>query len=156
MPTYGAPVDELDRGCKFYRDCQRCAREHFGDTCIGEFQRYQYGEANGEKVCLAVILSFYTLFKFCSDDANTCKRSLCECDLAFAKWSGSAAKFYDEGYQWPANWAPEAQCSSGEGSGAVSMSCCSNEDFTKPFKWFNANKGKCCLDGSVKFVADSC
>ena len=67
-----------------------------------------------------------------------------------------AAQFYDEEYDWPANWDPEAQCSPGEKPGAMNMQCCSNGDFTTPFVWFNANKGKCCLDGSVKFVAESC
>ena len=62
MPTYGKAIDPLDHGCKVYRDCQRCARFQFGQECIGEFHKYRYGEANGEKVSSLVNFCLYTLF----------------------------------------------------------------------------------------------
>ena len=45
-PHYGSPVDDLDLSCKHYRNCQRCAQQEFGDMCVGEFEKYEYGEAN--------------------------------------------------------------------------------------------------------------
>ena len=42
-PGFGPPVDRLDSVCKQYKDCNKCAREKFGDTCIGEIVQYRYG-----------------------------------------------------------------------------------------------------------------
>ena len=50
-PGHGPPVDALDTVCKQYKDCQKCARATHGDSCIGEFVRYKYGEKNGDKFC---------------------------------------------------------------------------------------------------------
>ena len=46
-------------------------RQEFGDDCIGEFVKYQWGVRKGEVTC--------------RDQPGTCKRNLCECDLDFAK-----------------------------------------------------------------------
>ena len=46
-------------------------RQEFGDDCIGEFVKYQWGIRKGEVTC--------------RDQPGTCKRNLCECDLDFAK-----------------------------------------------------------------------
>ena len=62
-PHYGSPVDALDHGCKVYRNCQRCAQLKFGETCIGEFQKYEYGEANEwDLVSSLVNFCSYTFF----------------------------------------------------------------------------------------------
>merc|ERR1712226_1449900 len=57
-PGHGPPVDPLDTVCKAYKDCVKCAR-------------MEYGEKDGDK--------------YCKDNQSGCGRSLCECDLAFAK-----------------------------------------------------------------------
>ena len=62
MHTYGSPVDALDRGCKNYKDCQRCTREHFGEMCAGEFVEYRFRVENGEIVSSLVNLCSYTFF----------------------------------------------------------------------------------------------
>ena len=43
-PGYGPPVDRLDSVCKQYKDCNKCARERFGESCIGELVQYRYGQ----------------------------------------------------------------------------------------------------------------
>ena len=70
-PGLGRPVDALDAVCKQYKDCQKCARDEFGELCIGEFVQYKYGQSGGQKIC--------------KDTPGTCDRKLCECDLQFAK-----------------------------------------------------------------------
>ena len=55
-----------------------------GDMCIGEFVKYKYGEQNGDKIC--------------KDNAGTCGRDLCECDLAFAKAHSSVKSVWDTKY----------------------------------------------------------
>ena len=42
-PGFGPPVDKLDSVCKQYKDCNKCAREKYGETCIGELVQYRYG-----------------------------------------------------------------------------------------------------------------
>merc|ERR1712193_197261 len=70
-PGYGPPVDELDSVCKEYKDCVKCARMKFGETCIGEFVKYRYGIRQGQVSC--------------RDGAGTCDRALCECDALLAR-----------------------------------------------------------------------
>ena len=67
----GAPLDQLDAVCKAYKECQKCARQRFGETCIGEFVRYGMNMVNGYPVC--------------TDDGDSCGRALCECDNKFAQ-----------------------------------------------------------------------
>ena len=70
-PGKGAPVDDLDRLCKGYKECLRCARREHGDQCIGEFMQYKFAIRKKNVVC--------------RDATGTCERDLCECDAMFAK-----------------------------------------------------------------------
>ena len=47
-PGLGKPVDNLDRTCKQYKDCLRCARQRHGDECIGEFVEYNYSTSGSD------------------------------------------------------------------------------------------------------------
>ena len=38
----GSPRDLLDKTCKMYKECHKCVRDKFGDTCTGELFDYQY------------------------------------------------------------------------------------------------------------------
>lgn len=136
-PGHGPPVDSLDRVCKEYKDCQKCARQEFGEMCIGEFVRYRYGERNGEK--------------FCRDSVNSCDRALCECDLAFAKAHVSEAHVFNIDYHmfWstlPNGWEPEDNCPR-SGPGPYEPKCCGKPG--NPFVLYNAAQKQCC-DGEVK------
>ena len=63
--------------CKRYPHCLQCTRNEYGSECIGE--RVEYGLEDSS---------------ICSDDADTCGRSLCECDSAFAR--GKSMKNIDK------------------------------------------------------------
>ena len=56
-PGFGPPVDRLDSVCKQYKDCNKCAREKFGESCIGEIVQYRYG-ANVSFIWM-IIMSYY-------------------------------------------------------------------------------------------------
>ena len=67
----GRPVDEIDSVCQKYKQCLKCARNEFSDSCMNEF--VFYGVAmNGNQ-------------PQCTDEAGTCGRKLCECDKEFAR-----------------------------------------------------------------------
>ena len=71
-PGHGPAVDPLDGSCKAYKDCLKCAKMTYGNECIPEFHRYRYGlDEQGTMQC--------------KEEANTCERALCECDMHFAK-----------------------------------------------------------------------
>jgi hypothetical protein len=133
-PGHGPPVDALDTVCKQYKDCQKCARATHGDTCIGEFVRYKYGEKNGDK--------------FCKDDAGSCERNLCECDLQFAKNHVAKKDVFNKDYHlfWGNGWEPKDNCPRG-GSGVYDPQCCGSPD--GPYVLYNAASKSCC-DGLVK------
>lgn len=136
-PGHGRPVDALDVVCKQYKDCQRCARERFGDTCIGEFVKYRYGERNGEK--------------FCRNQADTCERALCECDLQFAKDHNKVKGVFKNQYHmfwsesgWDQN--DDTKCYT-DGVGPYIPKCCGVPG--NPFALYNSARKKCC-NGEVR------
>ena len=65
-PGYGPPVDRLDSVCKQYKDCNKCARERFGESCIGELVQYRYGQ-NVSVLGSATIFSVKNTIKFAPD-----------------------------------------------------------------------------------------
>ena len=135
----GHPVDSLDTACKAYNDCQNCARNQYGDNCVIESHNYSYSLLNGEQTCL--------------DFMDTCKRSLCECDLAFAKASAMAKSVWDIKYH--VLWSGRQQdCPIS--SGSVDMKCCTAEDKSTPFLWYNSNDKLCCPNGDVKKIGKLC
>jgi len=134
-PGHGQPVDALDTVCKQYKDCVKCALKEYGETCIGEFVKYSYGQKNGDK--------------FCKDSANTCDRALCECDLQFAKNHVGQKDVFNADYHlfWTTTgFNPDDSCMTG-GNGAYDPQCCGLPD--GPMSLFNANRKQCC-DGVVK------
>lgn len=81
QPGWGHAVDGLDVICKAYKDCQKCAADKHGETCIGEIVQYSYS-VNGEDKAI------------CENTEGTCKRALCECDATFAlSHSGSGDQY---------------------------------------------------------------
>lgn len=42
----GAPLDELDRTCKEYRECLQCAAEQFGTSCANESREVSFAFGN--------------------------------------------------------------------------------------------------------------
>ena len=68
----GKPVDVFDKICQDYKNCQKCAREEHGETCIGEFVEYAMDTTPGK------VLK-------CKSKGGSCERELCECDKKFAQ-----------------------------------------------------------------------
>ena len=138
---HGHPVDSLDTACKAYNDCQNCARNHYGDGCVSERQPYSYSllPIDGEQVCM--------------DSKDTCKRSLCECDLAFAKASAQAKSVWDHKYH--VLWSGRPQDCPVSNS-PVDMKCCRDADKSSAFLWYNANNKQCCANGEVKKIGELC
>jgi len=140
---HGRPVDDLDTVCKAYKECQKCARDKHGNMCIGEFVAYKYGERNGEK--------------FCKNDAGTCDRDLCECDLAFAKAHVGAKSAFVADYHlfWTTTgWEPKEDCL--RGSGSADMKCCQAQADDTAFILYNADNKVCCRDGTIGNLGDQC
>jgi len=142
----GKPKDAIDTVCKAYKDCQRCARMKYTDSCVGEFTEYKYGYKNGDVVC--------------KDKADTCGRALCECDAMFAKEHLAVRGVWDQ--QYHGFWGPNGgfdhedpdNCPSGAGS--ADMQCCNNSDISAPFLWYNADKYQCCPNGKTIEIGDFC
>ena len=80
----GKPIDAIDSACRAWKECQKCSRMEHDENCLGEFYKYSFGLSQGDYQC--------------SDRAGTCKRDLCECDLAFAKAHAQVANVYDSKY----------------------------------------------------------
>ena len=78
----GKPVDVFDKICQDYKNCQKCAREQHGETCIGEFVEYAMDTTQGK------------LLK-CKSKGGSCERELCECDKKFAQ-----GKFFSSRIGW--------------------------------------------------------
>merc|ERR1712050_130824 len=144
-PGHGHPVDPLDRVCKEYKDCLKCARKVHGNDCIGEFVKYKYGIRDNEVQCRDIPSK---------GAESACKRSLCECDAAFARAHPSVADHFDRDYHlfWTTTgWDPrdEANCFPPQG-GPVDPQCCGSP--TTPYFIYNALNKECCADGSAKAI----
>lgn len=135
----GAPVDALDSVCKQYKECLKCARDEFGDECIGEFVEYGLKTQNGPPTC--------------TNDAGTCGRSLCECDKMFASRHVGATHVFNEDYHlfWSkTGWDNEDSCVP-KGGGASDPQCCGKPDSFSLI--YNAYNKQCC-DGEVKGIGE--
>jgi len=117
-----------------------------GETCLGEFYKYSFGLKNNDYRC--------------KDGAGSCKRDLCECDLAFAKAHAQVANVYDSKYH--AFYGPnggfdkddEENCE--PGSGPHEPDCCQSSGQDTAFIWYNTLNKQCCADGTVVPNGDMC
>jgi len=152
-PGHGQPIDPLDRVCKEYKDCLKCARMNHGDSCIGEMVKYRYNIKNNEVRCLDKPEKFSN-----APHTNACKRSLCECDAAFARAHPAVKHHFSNDYHlfWTTiGWEPQDEANCVRYPGFHEPECCGTP--TTPYKIFNAhpkaqNQKQCC-NGVVK---DSC
>lgn len=148
-PGHGPPIDSLDTVCKAYKDCVKCARMEFGEQCIPEFVRYRFGFTESKEI-------------ICRDKANSCERSLCECDARFARDHVAHKDVFDPQFHmfWSTNdggvmWEPEENCPRGPG-GPWTPKCCVNQEGTSAASLYNAENRHCCPDGRVVFDPLSC
>ena len=52
-PAGPVSVDELDATCQAHKDCYRCAKEKWGESCIPEFNNYKFEYVGDEIECTA-------------------------------------------------------------------------------------------------------
>lgn len=143
-PGLGKPVDELDMVCKAYKDCQRCVAMRYGDTCIGEMVKYRWRKTGKNKKDVT-----------CTDQPDTCERSLCECDLKFGQDMPAHRDVFNDDYHlfWSTiGWNADDDCYRG-GGGPYDPECCGAPD--GPMRLFNDATKDCCPDYSIK-PEDTC
>ena len=80
-PGKGQPVDELDTVCQKFKQCAKCAKEEFGESCISEM----VSSVSFTSRHLLIKIRYGLRGRKCTDAAGTCARALCECDLSFAE-----------------------------------------------------------------------
>lgn len=137
----GSPVDALDATCKQYKECLKCARDEFGDMCIGEFVRYGLNSRNGPPTC--------------NDNAGTCGRALCECDKMFAQNHVNSVDVFTTDFHdfWSTTgWMDNKEnvCVP-RGGGSADPQCCGKSDSFSVI--YNAERAQCC-DGEVKGLGE--
>ena len=136
-PGHGPPIDALDKVCKAYKDCLKCARMQYGESCIGEFHAYEFGRKRKEMVCRD---------NPADGQLQACRRKLCECDAQFARNHVGQAHVFDPDYHlfWstlPNGWEPKDNCPRG-GGGPYTPECCGTP--TTPDILFNGATRQCC------------
>ena len=152
----GRPVDALDAVCKAHKECLRCARQEYGDNCLSDTVRYRSGWSDGQNWAAYGTADNpnLSLEAKCRDQANTCKRALCECDVAFAKAHAELSNLYN--YQYSGDFDQTDPNSCPTSSGSADMQCCNNADKSTLFKLYNADKMQCCADGSLQEMGQFC
>ena len=138
---HGRPVDSLDSACKTYKECQKCARLKYGETCITDFVEYKVNELSGERVCDGQI--------------GTCGRDLCMCDLAFARAHVAVTNQFNQMYWSGLGWSAD-DCTITGTTGSADFQCCQAANKDTAFALYNANNMICCADGSIGNVGDQC
>lgn len=136
---HGVPIDPLDKVCKKYKECLKCAREEYGEECIGEFVKYKYGISGPDVVCKDNPIR---------SSEHGCKRKLCECDAMFAREHAPVADIYNKDYNvfyTTVGWTQD-QCTTPPGD--RDPECCGTK--TMPSILYNANRFECCSGNDVK------
>jgi len=82
---HGKPQDEVDRTCKKLFNCHRCLVINTDGQCSPD--KFQY-KVRGKDI------NGTRLVHCDGNEEGTCQRSLCECDLAFAKELNEARQHY--------------------------------------------------------------
>lgn len=158
----GPPVDRIDKACKTYTDCLRCAKTEHGDSC--ENSHYYWKRTGEEPVT-------------CIDNAGSCERSLCECNKLFAQEHLKSHEdfFLDFHHVWSKQYAQfpfeiEENCgkhardpfafdndstrSSGNSDQATPPQCCGKDD--GPFRLYHPDVKTCCPSGILAYSASTC
>ena len=100
---------------------------------------------------------YYKVEAHCTNDANTCERAICECNVAFVKAFVAVKDNYNEQYHTLyGNFDSTDQANCPSSSSSANNQCCNNADKSSNFKWYNADKQQCCNDGSVEELGQFC
>merc|ERR1712242_26501 len=136
-PGKGRPVDNLDRHCAQYKQCQRCTRQFNDDLCIGEFKKYNFKKSKKEYIC--------------TDNPGTCERMICECDLQFAKGIAKPMESFDKKYHKFSGFNQDKRCNRRSGPGQ--LQCC--RSIAGPQSLYGPSK-QCCPTGQVIGLGETC
>jgi len=114
-PGLGNPYGVIDQGCHSWKQCLKCSQALYGETCTAQDIKYKVELVDGQ----------YT----CTNAPGTCRKAICECDLAFAQYTGKHAAEWSTKY-----WAMDmggyqhfntTQCIEPHG-GNYKARCCAN------------------------------
>merc|ERR1739838_222559 len=148
---HGEPVDRLDSACRNYKRCQACAREKYGENCIGEFVNYEYipvDPGNGEPIRHIHI----------SRSSDNCEHKIYDCDHRFAF---EMLEYHEVNLNYTtvdslSGWDRAESCHAKRHHGAkpkYKHECCHVGTY---FTWYNANTRKCCGGSGTKKIDENC
>lgn len=126
----GPSVDDLDRVCKQYKECLKCASDKYGETCLAESTVYNSSESDGHKVC--------------TDAEGSCSRAICECNKAFAQKHAAENSSWNDKYDTfgTQNWDTDQDCQFQKSAEANTPECCGNPG--QAFHRYNSKVKNCC------------
>merc|ERR1712131_253545 len=70
----GNPYGVVDMGCHVWKQCLKCAESLYGEECTAQNIKYNVKLVSGQYEC--------------QNAPGTCRKAICECDLAFAQFTG--------------------------------------------------------------------
>ena len=63
-------------GCHVWKQCLKCAESLYGEECTAQNIKYNVKLVTGQYEC--------------QNAPGTCRKAICECDLAFAQFTGKS------------------------------------------------------------------
>lgn len=148
----GAPVDNVDKVCKRQKECYQCAKKDHAHTiasgCIPEETGYRFAAFYDKATGLPNVR--------CVNTPGTCKRSICECDRAFAErlpeasqgddgWTGAHHAHYG-GFDSRSNCLARVHT---PGKGDHKVECCGEFPDRYPYRFAKDGTGKQCCKGKL-------
>lgn len=156
---YGKPIDKIDSICQRHKNCYKCMNAIFN---AGKWGIGSQTNCNPENTTYKMVLNTTNQTVSCPSDQTLCRKSLCECDLEFARSINTLPDFENE-YD-PNNLAREGfnykdKCIKQYNGHQDKLKCCGSKTsfpFVEPlsgqknsccgYKSFNNNRNECCED----------
>lgn len=147
LAGYGKPLDEVDSTCWALKQCHKCLSIDYPERCDPVDTKYK---AKLSKTSNGLEISCNNTLNKKGTNNGDCKKSLCECDKAFAdtfagvfnSWDASNWKL-DEGGNY--DQYCERQSSATRSMGDQRDSCCGNYPIRKAYN----SQSHQCVDGEV-------
>merc|ERR1712110_876669 len=148
---HGTPKDGMDVACRAFKDCQKCIKSEYGNTCNGEFKKYSWKWSTKQG-------DFIT-----PDEPGTCSRALFECDKSFVYSLFDAKEVYNQRYHWYSGFEAsyDDNCGVDNKNGLLFSfrandphACCGG--FDRPFVRYSREVSKCCRSGITKPADEEC
>lgn len=131
----GKPLDALDKQCRSWKQCIMCSGCNVDDV------KYSARMRGGAFQCRNAV--------------GSCERAICECDLQFAKDSGSSANEMVWNSQfWGDDLNTNKVCKKSNGDGSFDGQCCENPMSGLNIYYNAANN--CCSDAGEVLPLGTC